>query len=42
MIARPGTTQSIVMWVVFNEGWGQYDTERARGAGRRLRTLAAW
>jgi len=20
--------QSIVMWVVFNEGWGQYDTER--------------
>ncbi|MCK7480531.1 MAG: chitobiase/beta-hexosaminidase C-terminal domain-containing protein [Candidatus Moduliflexus flocculans] len=26
------TTPSIVMWVPFNEGWGQYDTER----------IAAW
>jgi hypothetical protein len=28
MIDALGNHPSIVMWVVFNEGWGQYDTER--------------
>jgi hypothetical protein len=28
MIAGRRNHPSIVMWVVFNEGWGQYDTER--------------
>jgi len=28
MIAGRGNHPSIVMWVVFNEGWGQFDTER--------------
>jgi hypothetical protein len=27
---------SIVMWVVFNEGWGQYDTERVTAIARHL------
>jgi hypothetical protein len=27
---------SIIMWVVFNEGWGQYDTERLAAEVRRL------
>ncbi|HTY38668.1 MAG TPA: glycoside hydrolase family 2 TIM barrel-domain containing protein [Bacteroidota bacterium] len=27
---------SIVMWVVFNEGWGQYDTERLTGWVKQL------
>jgi beta-galactosidase/beta-glucuronidase len=27
---------SIIMWVVFNEGWGQHDTERLVGAVRQL------
>jgi hypothetical protein len=27
---------SIVMWVVFNEGWGQYDTERLTSMVKRL------
>jgi beta-galactosidase/beta-glucuronidase len=28
LIAGRGNHPSIVMWVVFNEGWGQFDTER--------------
>ncbi len=28
MIEGRGNHPSIVMWVVFNEGWGQFDTER--------------
>jgi len=28
LIKGRGNHPSIVMWVVFNEGWGQYDTER--------------
>lgn len=28
MIAQLGNHPSIIVWVVFNEGWGQYDTER--------------
>ncbi len=28
MIATHRNHPSIIMWVVFNEGWGQYDTER--------------
>jgi len=28
LIQRRGNHPSIIMWVVFNEGWGQYDTER--------------
>ncbi len=28
MIAELYNHPSIIMWVVFNEGWGQYDTER--------------
>lgn len=27
---------SIIMWVVFNEGWGQYDTERLTGWVKEL------
>ena len=27
---------SIIMWVVFNEGWGQYDTERLTGWVKQL------
>ena len=28
LVATHANHPSIVMWVVFNEGWGQYDTER--------------
>lgn len=28
LIASRGNHPSIIMWVVFNEGWGQFDTER--------------
>ncbi len=28
MVEGFGNHPSVVMWVVFNEGWGQYDTER--------------
>lgn len=28
MLDQFGNFPSIIMWVVFNEGWGQYDTER--------------
>jgi len=28
LVAGRGNHPSIIMWVVFNEGWGQYDTER--------------
>lgn len=28
MVAGRGNHPSIIMWVVFNEGWGQHDTER--------------
>ena len=28
LLVGRGNHPSIVMWVVFNEGWGQYDTER--------------
>ena len=31
MIDVFGNHPSIIMWVVFNEGWGQYDTERLTG-----------
>jgi hypothetical protein len=31
MIETHRNSPSIVMWVVFNEGWGQYDTERITG-----------
>ncbi len=27
---------SIVMWVIFNEGWGQYDTERLAAMAKKL------
>ena len=39
---------SIVMWVVFNEGWGQYDTERLTSAvksldpGRLVNNASGW
>ena len=29
---------SIVMWVPFNEGWGQYDTERIAAWTKQLRS----
>ena len=29
---------SIVMWVIFNEGWGQYDTQRLAGWARQYDT----
>ena len=32
----------IVMWVPFNEGWGQYDTAAHRGPGQAARPDAAW
>ena len=32
---------SIVMWVPFNEGWGQYETEKVRGVGEGARPDAA-
>lgn len=28
MVQQHMSFPSIVMWVVFNEGWGQYETER--------------
>ena len=28
MVDQRGNHPSIIMWIVFNEGWGQYDTER--------------
>lgn len=31
-----GNSPSIIMWVVFNEGWGQHDTERYVDLVRRL------
>jgi len=31
-----GNHPSIVMWVVFNEGWGQYDTKRLTNRVRKL------
>jgi len=27
---------SIIMWVVFNEGWGQYDTERLTASVKEM------
>ncbi len=36
MIETLGNHPSIVLWVVFNEGWGQYDTERI------TRRVAGW
>ena len=29
------------MWVPFNEGWGQFDTDRDRGTGQASRSDAA-
>jgi hypothetical protein len=36
MIEGRANHPSIVMWVVFNEGWGQYDTERLTEWVKRL------
>lgn len=36
LIAGRGNHPSIVMWVVFNEGWGQYDTPRMAEWVKRL------
>ncbi|MBX9788430.1 MAG: glycoside hydrolase family 2 [Pirellulales bacterium] len=36
MIEHLGNHPSIVMWVVFNEGWGQYDTPRLVEQVRKL------
>lgn len=36
MIAGRGNHPCIVMWVVFNEGWGQYDTERVTALAKGL------
>jgi hypothetical protein len=36
MIETHFNAPSIVMWVVFNEGWGQYDTERITSMVRSL------
>lgn len=36
MIEGRGNHPSIVMWVPFNEGWGQYDTARIAELTRRL------
>ena len=33
---------SIVMWVPFNEGWGQFDTVNASSTGRSSTTRPAW
>ena len=33
---------AIIMWVVFNEGWGQYDTERLDRSGSRNWIPAGW
>ncbi|WP_306825447.1 glycoside hydrolase family 2 protein [Nocardioides massiliensis] len=35
-VALLGSSPSVVVWVLFNEGWGQYDTRRLTG---RLRAL---
>ena len=32
----------IVMWVPFNEGWGQYDTAALRRPGQDNGTPRAW
>ncbi|MGE0538073.1 MAG: sugar-binding domain-containing protein [Pirellulales bacterium] len=36
MVEHLGNHPSIVMWVVFNEGWGQYDTPRLVEQVRKL------
>jgi hypothetical protein len=36
LIAGRGNHPSIVMWVVFNEGWGQHDTQRYADLVRQL------
>lgn len=36
MIEGRGNHPSIIMWVVFNEGWGQYDTERVTALAKSL------
>ena len=36
MIEEHISHPSIVMWVVFNEGWGQYETERVTRLARSL------
>jgi hypothetical protein len=36
MVADLGNHPSIVQWSLFNEGWGQYDTERLTGWLKRL------
>jgi len=36
MIAARHNHPSIMMWVVFNEGWGQFDTERLTEMVKRL------
>ncbi len=35
LIDGRGTHPSIIMWVVFNEGWGQYDTARVTASAMR-------
>ncbi len=35
MITGRNRHPSIIMWVVFNEGWGQFDTERMTGSPSR-------
>ncbi len=36
MITGRNRHPSIIMWVVFNEGWGQFDTERMTGVAKSL------
>lgn len=48
LIRSRGNHPSIVMWVVFNEGWGQYDTERFTSwvkkmdPGRLVNNASGW
>ena len=41
MIAGRKNHPSIVLWVVFNEGWGEFDTEAAHPADQAARSHAA-
>ncbi len=36
LVATHYNHPSIYMWVVFNEGWGQYDTERLTGWAKKM------
>lgn len=48
LIAGRGNHPSVILWVVFNEGWGQYDTERltalvkAKDPSRPVDNASGW